>query len=91
MTPTRRTKTLPSSEEVRVKETLSPEDLAVVLGCGRTTAYTILANREIPSFRIGRLRRVRRVDVERYLEAQANAPDTNEGKPRREMRGHRAV
>ena len=61
---------LPSPEEVRAKETLSPEELVVVLGCGRTLAYRILANSEIPSFGIGRLRRVRRVDVERYLEAR---------------------
>ncbi|MBV9455446.1 MAG: excisionase family DNA-binding protein [Rubrobacter sp.] len=54
---------LPSPEEVRAKETLSPEELAVVLGCGRTIAYRILANAEIPSFRIGRLRKVRRVDM----------------------------
>ena len=77
ITPNRRTKTLPTPEEVRAKETLSPEDLAVILGCGRTTAYGILATSEIPSFRIGRLRRIRRVDVERYLEAQASAPDAD--------------
>ena len=60
---TRRAKVLPSPEEVRVKETLSPEEMAVVLGCGRTMAYRILANSEIPSFTIGRLRRVRRATL----------------------------
>lgn len=65
---TKRAKGLLSPEEVRAKETLSPEEVAVVLGCGRTTAYRILASSEISSFRIGqRLRRVRRVDVERYM------------------------
>ncbi len=60
-------KGVPRPEEVRGKETLSPEEMAVVLGCGRSTAFRILADSEIPSFRIGRLRRVRRVDVEHYI------------------------
>ena len=58
---------LPSPEEVRAKETLSPEEMAIVLGCGRTTAYRLLKDSEVPSFTIGRLRRVRRADVERYI------------------------
>jgi excisionase family DNA binding protein len=69
----RRAKVLPSPEEVRTKETLSPEEMAVVLGCGRTMAYRILANSEIPSFTLGRLRRVRRVDVERYMAERVGA------------------
>jgi excisionase family DNA binding protein len=70
---TRRAKVLPSPEEVRAKETLSPEEMAVVLGCGRTMAYRILANSEILSFTIGRLRRVRRADVERYMAERVGA------------------
>ena len=52
------------------RELLSPEQLADYLGCGRTFAYELLAgpNPAIPSFKIGRLRRVRRVDVDRYVE-----------------------
>jgi excisionase family DNA binding protein len=65
-----KTKPLPSPEEVRAKETLSPEDMAVLVGCGRTMAYLLLADGSIPSFKVGRLRRVRRTDVERFIEQQ---------------------
>lgn len=63
-----KTKPLPSPEEVRKKETLSPEDVAVLVGCGRTMAYMLLADGSIPSFKVGRLRRVRRVDAERFIQ-----------------------
>lgn len=54
--------------EIREKDYLSPEELAVLLGCGRTTVYALLRTGEIPSFRIGsRVRRVRRADVEEYI------------------------
>ncbi len=65
---TKRTKELPDPETIRGKETLSPEELAVMLGCGRTTAFDILRSGAIPSFTLGRLRRVRRIDAERYIE-----------------------
>jgi excisionase family DNA binding protein len=61
-------KPLPSPQEVRAKETLSPEDVAVLVGCKRTSAYKLLADGSIPSFTVGRLRRVRRADVERFIE-----------------------
>jgi excisionase family DNA binding protein len=65
-----KTKPLPSPDEVRKKETLSPEDVAVLVGCGRTMAYMLLADGSIPSFTVGRLRRVRRADVERFIEVR---------------------
>jgi excisionase family DNA binding protein len=43
------------------------EDLARELGVGRTTAYTLLWSRAIPSMKLGRLRKVRREDLEAYL------------------------
>lgn len=52
---------------------LSPEQLAAHLGIGRTMAYQILAQRRIPSFTIGKLRRVRKVDVDRYVEERLSA------------------
>ena len=55
-----------TSEEAR--ELLSPEQLADYLGCGRTYVYGLLARREIPSLKLGKLRRVRRVDVDRFVE-----------------------
>lgn len=65
-----KTKMLPNPEQVRAKETLTPEDVAVLVGCKRTTAYKLLADGSIPSFTIGRLRRVRRADVERFIEGR---------------------
>jgi excisionase family DNA binding protein len=53
------------------KELLSPEELAEVLGCGRTYAYQLLRNQAIPSFKLGKLRKVRRRDVGRFIEGQA--------------------
>lgn len=52
------------------KELLGPEELAEVLGCGRTYAYQLLRNQAIPSFKLGKLRKVRRRDVERFIEEQ---------------------
>lgn len=52
---------------------LSPEQLAAHLGIGRTMAYQILAQKRIPSFTIGKLRRVRRADVNRYVEERLSA------------------
>jgi excisionase family DNA binding protein len=66
-------KPLPSPQEVRAKETLSPEDLAVLVGCKRTTAYKLLADGSIPSYSVGRLRRIRRADVERFIEERIGA------------------
>ena len=51
------------------RELLTPEQLAEHLGCGRTYAYGLLAgpNPAIRSFKIGRLRRIRRQDVDSYV------------------------
>jgi excisionase family DNA binding protein len=68
-----KTKPLPSPEEVRAKETLSPEDVAVLVGCKRTTAYKLLADGSIASYTVGRLRRARRADVERSIEQRIGA------------------
>jgi excisionase family DNA binding protein len=69
---TRQAKGLPSPEQVRAKDILSPEEVAVVLGCGRTMAYHLISSSEIPSFQIGRLRRIRRIDVERFVEERVD-------------------
>ncbi len=51
------------------RETLiSPAELQRRLGCGRTKVYELLATGEVPSYRIGRLVRVRVADVEEFLE-----------------------
>ena len=56
-------------------EIMTPEQLAEYLGLGRTYTYRLLSSGEIPSFKIGRLRRIRRVDVERWLERRVNASE----------------
>ena len=47
---------------------LTPAQLQAWLGCGRTKLYELLQTGEIPSYRVGRLVRVRKEDVEEYLE-----------------------
>jgi excisionase family DNA binding protein len=54
---------------------LSPDQLAQYLGIGRTFAYQLLAKKRIPSFTIGKLRRVRKADVDRYIEERLSAED----------------
>ena len=57
----------------RAREVMSPEELAEYLGLGRTYTYKLLMAGEIPSFKIGKLRRARRVDVDAYLEEQVRS------------------
>lgn len=49
---------------------MSPQELAEFLGVSLTHAYQMLAKGEIPCARIGRLRKVRRTDVDRFVEAR---------------------
>ena len=57
----------PQTEET--KRLLSAEELARELGVGRTTAYALLWSGQIPSMKIGRLRKVRREDVQAFIDA----------------------
>lgn len=57
-------------QNAEAREVLSPEQLADYLGCGRSYAYGLLKQQEIPSFKLGKLRRVRRADVDRFIEQQ---------------------
>ena len=45
------------------------------VGIGRTFAYQLLAKKRIPSFTIGKLRRVRKADVDRYVEERLSAEE----------------
>lgn len=53
---------------------ISAEELGRWLMLGRTRTWELLAGGEIPSYKIGRLRRIRKADVERYLEAHMHDP-----------------
>jgi excisionase family DNA binding protein len=59
-----------TTRDAEAREILTPEELAEYLRIGRTFAFSLLAGPDpaIPSFPLGRLRRVRRVDVDRYIE-----------------------
>lgn len=48
---------------------MNPEEVRQYLGLGRTYTYRLLATGAIPSVRIGRLRKVRRADLEEFIEA----------------------
>ena len=49
---------------------MSPEELRQFLGLGRTYTYQLLTSGAIPSVRIGRLRKVRRADDERFIDTR---------------------
>jgi excisionase family DNA binding protein len=50
------------------KEWYSPDELWRWLGLGRTKTYELLQSGEIPSHKIGRIRRIRRRDIEAWLQ-----------------------
>jgi excisionase family DNA binding protein len=47
---------------------MSPEELSEFLQLGRTSTYGLLSSGAIPCVRFGRLLRVRRSDVEKFVE-----------------------
>jgi excisionase family DNA binding protein len=49
---------------------MSPEEVRQLLGLGRTYTYHLLATGAIPSVRIGRLRKVRRSDLDAFIDAR---------------------
>jgi excisionase family DNA binding protein len=61
--------------EIVPREIMTPEQLAQYLGLGRTFTYKLISSGETTSLKIGRLRRIRRVDVERWLERRVNRSD----------------
>ncbi len=53
--------------ETKSGEWLTPSQLRAWLQLGRSTIYTLLRE-ELPAYRLGKVLRVRRQDVERWLE-----------------------
>lgn len=47
---------------------LTPDQVAAVLCLSRATTYRLIESGELPSVKIGRLRRVRKADLERWME-----------------------
>ena len=56
------------NDDARRDSLMSPVELQAWLGCGRTKVYELLQAGEIRSYRVGRLVRVRKEDVEEFLE-----------------------
>ncbi len=52
------------------EELLTVEQVQEFLKVGRTFAYSIIRSGELPSYRVGRLLRIRQRDVERWLETK---------------------
>jgi excisionase family DNA binding protein len=53
---------------------MSTEELAHFLGLSRSYTHGLLRKNAIPSLKIGRLRKVRRSDVDAFLEARREEP-----------------
>jgi excisionase family DNA binding protein len=49
---------------------LSPNQLAAYLACSRAHATKLISDGTIPSFKLGTLRRIRKSDVDAYVERQ---------------------
>ena len=52
---------------------LTVEDICNELGIGRSKAYQILKNKEIPAGKIGQRILIRRADLDQYIERILNA------------------
>jgi len=62
--------------ETRIeKEWFTTDELIQWLGIGRTKTYELLRRGEIHSYKIGRVRRIRRRDIEAWLERNRCQPD----------------
>ncbi len=57
----------PHLQAEQTKRLLSADELARELGIGRTSAYALLWSGQIPSMKVGRLRKVRAEDVETFI------------------------
>ena len=52
-------------------ELITIDGLCEMLGCGYNTAYKLLGEHKIPSFRIGKCWKIPREGVEKYIREQA--------------------
>lgn len=54
---------------------LTLNDLAHYLACSRAHAAKLIADGTVPSYKLGSLRRVRKSDVEAWIESQPTVKD----------------
>jgi excisionase family DNA binding protein len=63
------------------KVLLKPEEVAQMLALGRSTVYELIATGALPSIRVGKVIRVRREDLQRWVESTRSAAGSRkEGK-----------
>ena len=60
--------------EAEQKEWFTTDELVRWLEIGRTKTYEMLRSGDIPSYKIGRIRRIRRQDVDAWLERNKYRP-----------------
>lgn len=58
-------------------EILTVRDVAAILKIGEKTAYTMARNGRLPAFKVGGQWRIRKVDLDRWVESQIAKPDSN--------------
>ena len=63
----------PSADERKSDEWFTLSELGDWLKASRTTAYRLVRERRIPAYRVGRATRVRRRDVELWLEDEGRS------------------
>ncbi len=74
----------PSAQAEELTEYLiSVEEVRQHLGLSRTYTYRLLATGAIPCVRIGRLRKVRRTDLEQFIEERLAVPVDEKGRDER--------
>lgn len=65
---------LASRERTEPRTLLSIEDCAQTLGLSRTTTFGLIRTGQLPSFKVGSRRLVRRADLERFVSCSAGTP-----------------
>jgi excisionase family DNA binding protein len=59
----------PNRQAEKTERLMCPDEVRQLLGLGRTYTYRLLATGAIPFVRVGRLRRVKRSDLDAFIEA----------------------
>lgn len=57
-----------------MEKLLTADDVATALQCSKAQVFALAGRGEIPSVKIGRLRRFREADVEAYIGGRSTAP-----------------
>ena len=58
---------------------LTPDQAFRIIGIGRTHGYSLLASGQIPSIKIGRLRRIPRAALEEWVRKQTDEVSNTSG------------